>query len=98
MEIFPVLPPHPAHPQTREDERGLRADDSSGWCVEVVVTAIVPELEMVVARSENENFEVHLGDKIPGVHWNALSIGQHLRVKLIGALAPLVVSAEMNQS
>jgi hypothetical protein len=38
----------------------------------VVVTAFIPELEMVVARNENEDLEVHLVDKVPGVHWNEL--------------------------
>ena len=90
-----MLPTRPtAHPQTREDERKLREYDSLEWRSDVVVTAVVPELEMVVARTENHNIEVHLVDKIPGVHWKELSTGQHLCVRLVGVLAPLVVSAK----
>ena len=89
-----MLPPHPSHPQTQEDERELRAYDSSVWSVDVVVTAIIPELEMVVARSKND-FEVHLTDRVHGVHCNAISVGKHLRVKLLGVLAPIVVSAKV---
>ena len=95
METFPLLPTRPtAHPQTREGERNLREYDSLEWRSDVVVTAVVPEVEMVVARTENQNIEVHLVDKVPGVHWKELSTGQHLRVRLVGVLAPLVVSAE----
>ena len=95
METFPLLPTRPtAHPQTREGERKLREYDSLEWRSDVVVTEVLPELEMVVARNENQSIEVHLDDKVPGVHWNELSTGQHLRVRLIGVLAPLVVSAE----
>lgn len=98
MEHSPVLPPHPAHSQTREDEFELRAFDAHEWNVDVVVTAVIPELEMVVARAENEDLEVHLVDMLPGVQWNEISIGQRRLVKLIGVLAPLVVSAEVAQS
>ena len=83
-----------AIPQTREDERKLREYDSLEWRSDVVVTAVVPKLEIVVARTENQNIEVHLVDKVPGVHWKELSTGQHLRVRLVGVLAPLVVSVE----
>ena len=83
-----------ALPQTQEDERKLRKFDSLEWRSDVVVTAVVPELEMVVARTENQNIEGHLVDKVPGVHWKELSTGQHLRVRLVGVLAPLVVSVE----
>jgi hypothetical protein len=94
MEIFPVFPPHPALPQTRVDERELRKYDCRKWSVDVVVTVVIPELEMVVARSKTD-FEVHLTDKVPGVHYNSISVGQHLRVKLLGILAPIVVSAKV---
>ena len=83
------------HPRTRWEERQLREYDSLEWSSDVVVTAVVPELEMVVARAEDQDVEVHLVDKVPGVHWRELSTGQHLRVKLIGVLAPRVLSAEI---
>ena len=83
------------HPRTREEERQLREYDSLEWTSDVVVTAVVPELEMVVARAEDQDVEVHLVDNVPGVHWRQLSTGQHLRVKLIGVLAPRVLSAEI---
>ena len=58
------------------------------------MTAVVPELEIVVARTENQNIEVNLVDKVPGVHWKKLSTDQHLRVRLVSVLAPLMVSVE----
>lgn len=95
MKIFPLLPTRlAAIPQTRDDERKLREYDSLEGRSDVVVTAVFPKLEIVVARTENQNIEVHLVDKVPGVHWKEVPTGQHLRVRFVGVLAPLVVSVE----
>jgi len=91
---MPTMRPR-IHPRTRKEERQLREDDSFEWSTDVVVTAVIPELEMVIARAEDQDVEVHLVDKVPGVHWKRLSTGQYLRVKLIGVLAPRVLSAEI---
>lgn len=96
METFPLLPASPAtHTLTRGDEFKLREHDTHERSVDVVVTAVIPALAMVVARAEEEDLEVHLVDDVPGVHWRELFKGQRLRVKLVGVLAPLVVSAEI---
>ena len=96
MEMLPIPPLRPTiHPLTYRDERQLREHDDLEWRSEVVVTTVLPELEMVVARAENLDLEVHLTDSIPGVQWKELCTGQHLRVKLVGILAPRVVSAEI---
>ena len=83
------------HPLTCRDERQLRAHDAIEWSADVVVVAVIPGLKLVVARTEDQNVEVHLVDKVLGVRWKDLSVGQHLRVKLMGILAPSVISAEI---
>ena len=83
------------HPLTCRDERKLRDHDAIEWSADVVVVAVIPELKMVVARTEDQNVEVHLVDKVLGVQWKDLSLEQHLRVKLMGILAPSVISAEI---
>ena len=62
MQISSLLPPCPVHSQTREDECELRLFDAHKWSVDVIVTAVIPKLEMVVARVESENIEVDLVD------------------------------------
>ena len=94
MEMLPIPPIRP-HPLTRKEERQLREHDALEWSAEVVVTAVIPELEMVVARAEGQGVEVHLTDRVAGLQWKQLCTGQHLRVKLIGVLAPRVVCAEI---
>ena len=89
------MPPLCPHPLSRKDERELRAYDALQWSAEVVVTAVVPELEMVIARAEDQDIEVYLAGRVPGVQCHQLFLGQHLRVKLIGVLAPRVVHAEV---
>jgi hypothetical protein len=84
-------------PLTDEQEASLRHLDQQVWQSEVVVTEIVPELEMVVARSVRDNLdefdvqvspavranlELHLWDGIPGVHWRELQAQQHLLLKV----------------
>ena len=83
------------HPLTCRDERQLPAHDAIEWSADVVVVAVIPGLKLVVARTEDQNVEVHLVDKVLGVQWKDLSLGQHLRVKLMGILAPSVISAEI---
>lgn len=94
MEIFQI-PPISPNSLTRKEERQLREHDAVEWCAEVVVSAVVTELEMVVARTADQAFEVHLTDGVAGLPWQQLFTGQHLRVGLIGVLAPRVVSAEI---
>ena len=102
---------HTLHaPLSDEQEARLRDLDEQVWQSEVVVTEIVPELEMVVARSVRDNLdelqvqvspavradlELHLWDGIPGVHWRELHAQQHLLLKVRGFLAPRVLSAEV---
>ena len=92
---MPPMRPTP-HLLTCKEERQLREHDALEWSADVVVAAVVPELEMVVARADEQGVEVHLTDRVPGVQWKQLCTGQHLRVTLIGVLAPLVVSAEIS--
>ena len=94
MEIFQI-PPISPNSLTLKEERQLREHDAVEWYAEVVVSAVVTELEMVVARTADQALEVHLTDGVAGLPWQQLCTGQHLRVKLIGVLAPRVVSAEI---
>ena len=94
MEILP-MPPLCPHTLSHKDECQLRAYDALEWSSEVIVTALVPELELVVARGEDQDIEVHLAGRVPGVQCHQLFLGQHLCVKLIGVLAPRVVHAEV---
>jgi hypothetical protein len=95
---------------TAAQEAQLRDLDEQVWQSEVEITEIVPELEMVVARSVRDNLddigvkvapavrtdlELRLWDGIPGVHWRELRAQQHLRLKVRGFLAPRVLSAEV---
>ena len=97
-------------PLTDEQEASLRDLDQQVWQSEVVVTEIVPELEMVVARSIRDNLdeldvqvspavranlELRLWDGIPGVHWRELQAQQHLLLNVRGFLAPRVLSAQV---
>ena len=96
MEMPPIPPMHPTtHPLTCKEERRLRDHDAIEWSADVVIIAVIPELEMIVARAEDQDLEVHLVDKVSGVQWKDLSLGQHLRVKLMGILAPSVISTEI---
>lgn len=96
MEMLPIPPMHPTtHPLTCMEERQLRDHDAIEWSADVVVVAVITEVKMVVARTEDQNVEVHLMDKVLGVQWKDLSLGQHLHVKLMGILAPSVISAEI---
>lgn len=96
MKVFPMPPMCPTtHSLTCRDERRLRKHDALEWSTNVVVTAVIPELEMVVAQAESQGIEVHLTDPVPRVRWKEFCMGQHLRVKLIGILAPRMVSVEI---
>lgn len=85
--------PNESSPLTRKEECRLREHDALEWSTYVVVVAVIPEVELIVARAESQGVEVHLAGDVPGVQWRQLRTGQHLRVKLIGVLAPRVVSA-----
>lgn len=54
--------------KTAAAERALRGDDEKEWAADFIVVAVVPELEMAVARTADDAFEVHLGKDTKGLH------------------------------
>ena len=85
----------PQAPETAEAEKDLRGAEDHVWAAEVIVTSIVPELEMAVASTADDTLEVHLWKDTKGLRGNVLAEGQHVIVSLKGVLAPEVLRAEL---
>ena len=78
-----------------EMARSLRSRDHERVSVNVVVTALVPELDKVKVATEDGTLCVSLSAKTPGVDVRTLRVGQPLKVTLQGVLAPRVLSATL---
>jgi hypothetical protein len=80
---------------SREALLKLREFEGRIWRTEVEVRDIIPELETVVVASRDHSIEMRLTDKVKGLQWRQLSVGQHLFLTVRGALAPQAMSAEI---
>lgn len=81
--------------KTAADQQRLRRYDYAEYAIDVVVTSVVQEFGMAIARASDGDVELHLQDSTPGVRLCDLHVGQKLRVSVQGVLAPKVLAASL---